>query len=462
MGGRPDVVSDFVVVGAGLAGLETALALSAAGANVSVFEARDRVGGRVVSAPRPSDETPALVLDMGAQWVGPGQTRMLGLIAELDLHLITERRPGLALWALGGDLKKGGASLPPLHPLALSEVLTSAALATLMSKRIPPGAPWKAAKARQWDRVSTDDWIARHLRTRAGREFARASIRANTAAEPRETSVLGVLFDLRSVGLARDLRTAEAFRVREGIHEIARRLAERLSGKVHFGEPVRAITQDADGVTVETGTSAVRCRRVAVCVPPPLARQISYTPALPDSRARLLSGVEMGASVKFHAVYKRPFWRDRGLSGQALASSGTIGLTYDNSPDDESGRGVLVGFAVADAARYLGNLDPVGQEKEIVESLGRLFGPDGAAPDGIVIKDWRGEQWSKGCYAAHFPVGGWTSYGSAFREPCGRIHWAGTETASEWHGYMEGAVRSGDRAAREMLRTDASTQGSSQ
>jgi monoamine oxidase len=462
MGDKSDIVSDFVVVGAGLAGLKTALALCAAGADVTVFEARDRVGGRVVSAARPSDEMPALVLDLGAQWVGPGQTRMLGLIAELDLHLVAEGSPGLALWDLGGDLKTGGASLPPLPPLALAEVRMSAALVTLMSKRIPPVAPWKAKKARQWDHVSADDWIIRHLRTRAGRELARAYIRADTAAEPREISVLGLLFDLRSIGRARDLGTAEAFRVREGTHEIARRLAERLAGKIHYGEPVRAITQDPNGVTVETDASVVRCRQAAVCVPPPLARQITYTPALLDSRARLLAGVEMGATVKFHAVYRRPFWRDHGLSGQAMVSPGTIGLTYDNSPDDGSGRGVLVGFAVADAARDLSKLDPAAREKGILESLGRLFGPDGAAPDTIVIQDWSAEQWTGGCYAAHFPVGGWTSYGTAFREPFGRIHWAGTETATEWHGYMEGAVRSGERAAREMLQADAATGGNSQ
>jgi monoamine oxidase len=145
-----------------------------------------------------------------------------------------------------------------------------------------------------------------------------------------------------------------------------------------------------------------------------------------------------------------------------MVSPGTIGLTYDNSPDDGSGRGVLVGFAVADAARDTRQARSRRPgRRELLESLGRLFGPDGAAPDAIVIQDWSAEEWTGGCYAAHFPVGGWTSYGSAFREPFGRIHWAGTETATEWHGYMEGAVRSGERAAREMLHADAAVAGGS-
>lgn len=454
MDGRPSRESDFAVVGAGLAGLRTALGLSAAGASVTVFEARDRVGGRVVSAPQPANRTP-LVLDLGAQWVGPGQTEVLRLVRELNLHLVATGAPGRALWGVGGDLKQGRASLPPLSSLALAELLISGALLTLMSKRIPPEAPWQASKARQWDRISVEDWINRHLRTSVGRDVARIYVSGNIAIEPSETSMLGILFDLRSIGPARNLALAEAFRLCEGAHEIARRLGERLGGRIRFGEPVRTIAQDAGGVTVESDASALRCRRVAVCVPPPLARQITYTPSLPDRRARLLAGLEMASSVKFHAAYQRPFWRARGLSGQAMVSTGTVGLTYDNSPDDGTGRGVLVGLAVADAARRLGKLNPADQEKEILASLGQTFGPDGAAPDELVIKDWGAEKWTGGCYAAHFPVGGWTSYGSAFREPCGRVHWAGTETSSEWHGYMEGALRSGDRAVDEMLHADA-------
>jgi monoamine oxidase len=458
MGGKPESRSDFAVVGAGLAGLVTALGLSAAGADVTVFEARERAGGRVVSAPRRPADTPPLVLDLGAQWVGPAQTRVLGLIEELGLHLVPSGAPGQALWDLGGELKRG-AALPPLPPLALTEVLAGAALLTLMSKSVAPEAPWRTPRARQWDRVSAGDWIRRHLRTPAGRELARATIRASLSVEPRETSLLSVLFDLRAIGPVRNLAAAEAYRVREGTQEIAARLAERLGGKIRFGEPVRAIAQDAGGVTVETDTAALRCRRAAVCVPPPTARQISYTPALPDARTRLLADADMGATVKFHAVYPRPFWRDSGLSGQSIASAGTIGLTYDNSPDDGTGRGVLVGFAVGDAARALGQLGSAGQERELLSSLGRLFGPGGAVPEEIAIKDWGAEQWTGGCYAGHFPVGGWTSYGRAVREPCGRIHWAGTETSSEWHGYMEGALRSGDRAAAELLRADAAPAG---
>lgn len=458
MSAKPESEADFAVVGAGLAGIRTAVSLAATGAAVTVFEARERVGGRVVSAPDLPGSAP-LVLDLGAQWVGPGQTEVLRHIKELGLHVVPTRAPGQAIWGLNGRLEQGRASIPPLPPRALAEVLVSGARMALMARRVAPDAPWQAARARQWDRLTAEDWIRRHLRTPAGRDLARMYITGNAAIEPSETSVLGLLFDLRSIGPVRHLVTAEAFRLREGAHELARRLAERLGDRIRFADPVRAITQDADGVTVESDSCVLRCRRVAVCVPPPLANRIDYTPALPERRARLLASLPMGASVKLHAVYQRPFWRARGLSGQAWTTTDTVSLTYDNSPDDGTGRGVLVGLVVADKARRLGALGPSGQEREILASLGRLFGPDAAAPDALVVRDWGAEEWTGGCYAAHFPPNVLTSYGSAFRAPCGHIHWAGTETSSQWHGYMEGALRSGNRAASEMLEADSGQGG---
>lgn len=455
MAAKLDTRADFAVVGAGLAGLRCGAALAAAGASVTVFEARDRVGGRVLSRNGSQPAGPPLVFDLGAQWVGPGQTEILRLIDELGLHVVPTNVAGRAVWGLGGgEVKETGGTYPPLPPHALAEVIFSARRVVRMSNRVELEAPWCSAKSQQWDGLSVEDWIRRHLHTASGREFARAYVRGSGAIEPRETSVLNMLFALRSVGPARNLGTAEALRIREGSHEIACRLAQRIGDRIRFGDPVRAIDQDPGGVTVESDTCVLRCRRVVVCVPPPLADAISYTPALPEARARLLASLPMGASVKFHAVYGRPFWRTRGLSGAAMSTTGAVGLTYDNSPDDGTGRGVLVGLAVGDDARRLGAMDTSDQQHQILEALRHLFGPDAAAPDELLIQDWNAEPWTQGCFAAHFPVGIWTSYGSAFRAPCDRIHWAGTETSSQWHGYMEGALRSGSRAAEEMLRAD--------
>jgi monoamine oxidase len=162
----------------------------------------------------------------------------------------------------------------------------------------------------------------------------------------------------------------------------------------------------------------------------------------------------MGSSIKFHAVYARPFWRADGSNGQALSAAHAVCLTYDNSPAGSGGRGVLVGLVVADQAQRLSELGQPRQHERILSDLCELFGPQAMEPEALVIHDWNREQWTRGCYAANFPAGVWTTSGSAFREPAGRIHWAGTETATAWHGYMEGALRSGRRVAAEMLGTE--------
>lgn len=451
--------ADFAVVGAGLAGLRAAAEFTDAGASVAVFEARDRVGGRVLTAAQPDGVPPGppLVLDVGAQWVGPGQNEMLAQVQELRLHVKLSEVPGHTIWVVDDQVIQGKAAFPPLSPQALADLLMNTIRLGLMSRQIPADTPWRARHARQWDHLTAQEWMDRHLRTPAVRTFAEVTIRGNGTVEPDEMSMLNLLFGYRSTGSYRNAARAEMFQLREGAHELAVRLAERVRHKIHFTDPVCAISQDADGATVESERSTTRCRRVVVCVPPALAAKITYSPELPAERAKLMTSMPMGATVKFHAVYRQPFWRSAGLSGQALSPSGTVCITYDNSPDDGSGRGVLVGLVVADDARRLARLPPAQQEQEILASLGRLLGSDASEPDAIVVQDWCSETWSEGCYSANFPPGVWTRYGSAYRAACGRIHWAGTETSPRWHGYMEGALLSGKRAATEALLADATS-----
>jgi monoamine oxidase len=157
-----------------------------------------------------------------------------------------------------------------------------------------------------------------------------------------------------------------------------------------------------------------------------------------------------GSVVKCMAVYDEPFWREAGLSGQAMSERGPVKLTFDNSAPD--GRpGVLLGFLEAREARRLGAADGRERRRAVLECFGRYFGPRAVEPERFIERSWADEEWSRGCYGGYFGPGGWTEHGPSLREAIGRIHWAGTETAMEWMGYMDGAVRSGERAAREVL-----------
>jgi monoamine oxidase len=158
----------------------------------------------------------------------------------------------------------------------------------------------------------------------------------------------------------------------------------------------------------------------------------------------------MGAVIKCFAVYDEPFWRSAGLSGSAVSSQGPLTLTVDNSPP--AGRpGILVGFLEGRAARELGRVGEARRREAVLANLARMFGPRAARPELYLDKNWADEEWSRGCYEGYTPPGVLTAFGPALREPIGPLHWAGTETATRWNGYIDGALQSGERAAREAL-----------
>jgi monoamine oxidase len=158
----------------------------------------------------------------------------------------------------------------------------------------------------------------------------------------------------------------------------------------------------------------------------------------------------MATTIKAHCVYDHPFWREDGLSGQVTSSGEMVQFTFDNSP--ESGTpGVLVAFIEGDAGRQWGRATAADRRQAVLACLAKYFGPRAAEPREYLERAWQDEEYTRGCYGGLMPPGAWTSYGAALREPIGRIHWAGTETAAVWSGYIDGAVRSGERAALEVL-----------
>src|SRR5215218_8174569 len=227
--------------------------------------------------------------------------------------------------------------------------------------------------------------------------------------------------------------------------------ARRPAGRRRAGNsPVTAVRQDDGGVEVTHDGGVVKAGRAIVALPPTLAGRIRYSPALPPLRDQLTQQVPMGYVIKLQIAFPEPFWRTDGLSGSVFSLDDEVSVIFDNSPPDLS-CGVLLGFLEGDHARRAGKLPPEERKEMVLSVFARFFGPRAAKPDEYVERDWAAEEWSRGCYGGRFGTGVWTGYGEALREPVGRIHWAGSETAEVWNGYMDGAVRSGERAAREML-----------
>jgi monoamine oxidase len=440
---------DFVVAGAGLAGLRAASDLMAQGASVAVFEARERVGGRTLTVSHPAPGAGPLALDLGGQWVGPAQAEVLALAAELGLAVVPTPMEGDTTWFYQDQLHRGG-DLPPANPAVIEDLIRHEQSLWSMVRTLPDGAPYQAPSAPAWDAVSIADWLGTALRTEAGAELAEALLVSNLAVSPREASLLGLLADLRSAGNREAVESADALRIAGGAQQLSAGLARPLRERICLGDPVQEILQEAGGITVISAGRRVSARAVAVCLPPVLAGELRYDPPLPAPSAQLLAALPMASSVKFHAIYDAPFWRDDGLSGTAISAGHPVSFSYDNSPP-AGGPGVLTGIVGADQARRLHRLDEPGREREILASLGALFGDRAAGPASIVVRDWADEPWSRGCYAAYFAPGVWTGPGRAVRQPCGRIHFGSADTARQWTGYMEGALREGRRVAAEML-----------
>ncbi|MBK5110073.1 MAG: flavin monoamine oxidase family protein [Thermoleophilia bacterium] len=449
------IETEVAVVGAGLAGLSAARSLAAAGTDAVVLEARDRVGGRTVNEAIGD----GVVVELGGQWVGPGQDRILELIGDLGLETFPTYGTGRSLFERKGKIRSYSGTIPRVNPVALAEVGRALAKINRMASRVDPEAPWKQDELAAWDRISFDTWVRRNLRTGTARDMMRLAIEAVWAAEPEDVSLLHVLFYIRSAGSIELLLDSEGgsqeARVVGGTQLISLRMAASLGGSVRLNTAVRRISHGPEGVTVaaedlERGAAVeLSARKVIVALPPALAGRLDYDPPLPAVRDGLTQRMIQGSVVKTMAIYPEPFWREDGLCGQAASADGPVSVVFDNSPPGGT-PGVLLAFLEGAAARRAADLPQDQRRRIVIECLTRLFGHRAADPEGYVDKAWAADEWSRGCYGGFMPTGAWFSHGSALRQPVGSIHWAGAETSSRWAGYMEGAIRSGRRAATEV------------
>ena len=445
--------ADVVVVGAGLAGLVAARELRRAGKSVIVLEARNRVGGRCYSrslGPGASD-----VANLGATFVGPTQRRIIDLAKELGIGVFPTYNTGKNVLFFNGNRDTYEGAIPPVSPAALVEAQLAITQLNEMSKTVPLDAPWKAPRAAEWDGQTFETWKLANTATSDGRKLLDLGIEAVFSVEPRDVSLLFILFYIHSAGSLDELINtaggAQESRIEGGAQLIAQELVRRLGRKrVVLKAPVRRIRSKGRHVDVISDRGTFRAKQVVVAVPPALAGRIRYSPALPALRDQLTQRVPLGSVTKTFAVYDTAFWRDDGLTGQATSDTGPVKVTFDGSP--KSGRpGVLLGFVDGDDARVLNAKSHRERAQLEMESYVRYFGPKARDARAVFDYPWDNDPVFRGAPIGFMPPGVLLSFGEAVRAPAGRIHWAGTETATIWNGYMDGAVQSGQRVAREVL-----------
>jgi monoamine oxidase len=442
---------DVCVLGAGYAGLTAARRLTQHGQSVVVLEARDRVGGRIWTTPL-ADGTP---VDRGGAWLAPYHDRIYALAAEVGVRSYKTWMKGAHLLVDGDRIRRYTGLIPKISPLAVLTIARAQWKLDRIAKQVPLDAPWTAPNASALDAESVESYIARSGITKGiGRDLFEMAVRGLMTGDLNDVSFLHLLFLAHAHGSINNLFSIEKggqdSLVDGGAGSIARRVADELGDAVRLNSPVRTVTQRDDHVLVEAGELTVSARHVVSTIPPELALEVAFEPALPDDRVALYRGSIAGPESKTLVVYEEPFWRAAGFSGQTSEPGSASETTIDSSPAAGT-PGVIASFTFGPVAARVQKLDPVERRKAVLNALAARLGRRALEPVAFVETAWAEEQWTRGCSMAHLRPGILTRFGHLIREPFGRVHWAGTETSTISHGAIDGAVRSGERAATEIL-----------
>jgi monoamine oxidase len=448
---------DVVVVGAGLAGLSAARELVKVGKSVVVLEARDRVGGRTLNHALGGGK----VVEIGGEFVGPTQDYAIALADELGV----QRYPAYqnlksAYINAQGQVSYYTGDLPPAGITGTVDLIQLVTELDNLASQVPVDKPWTWSSAAQYDRQSADSWIrANTVDPDTAIQLVELFLDSAIGGIAAEVSMLYLLAQIAGMGDAHNVGTiergisgqggAQDSRLIGGSQELSIRAAAQLGKRVVLSSPARRIEQAGSGVTVVADEGVWKARQAIVAVPPQLAAEIGWTPLLPPIQDAMRRRMTLGTLMKIHAVYPEPFWRQDPGVWMALKIGGVVPEMFDNTPP-EGTPGVLMGFHGGHSWRQYAN-DPIGRRNGALQDFAQAFGPRALNPIDYFEQDWTAEPWSRGCPVSVVAPGVVTEFLPNLIAPFGRVHWAGTETATYWNGYMDGAISSGQRAATEAI-----------
>lgn len=435
---------DVVIVGAGLAGLTAADQLTQQGHDVLVLEGRDRVGGRILTT-----EIAGVPVDAGATWVAPDHTAMHELIERLGASTVPQFHDGKGVLSYGGRQRvESATSFAPWVTLDIGRIM--AALQKIVDT-LPVSNTWRHPRAMRYDAMSLGEWLTSQHALKDTRKFIGMISMVHFGAPAGDVSLFNALRYIKTLGGLEHMLAVEGGdqqdRIQGTVHSLVVRYAETLGERVIVNTPVQRITTDADGVTVHADGTTVHAKAVIVTTAPAHRSAITFDPPLPDQYQGLSRSWRLGALSKAFVAYDRPFWRDRGLSGEGVSDNNTVFLTFDVSPDP-AGPGILMVFC---DARGFDAYDRADRSQRVITHLVHLYGPEARSYIDYEDFAWGNDTFAPGGPNPAVAPKAWTTFGRFLRKSVGRVYWAGTETADETSGTMNGAILSGRRAATEVL-----------
>jgi monoamine oxidase len=428
-----------VVIGAGFAGLTAAYELSHAGADVTVIEARNRVGGRVISF---KDLVPGAAMEGGAELVGTNHPIWLDYARRFKLKFvdITEEDAEAPIVLNGRRLK-------PAESEKLWEEM-SAALSVLNADaaRVPDAfAPWSAPDAVTWDKRSLGDWIVAQQLSDLCRSGIDAQMVADNGVATAWQSYLGNLAMVKGGGVEKFWTETEVYRTLNGNQQIATAIATELGARLHLRQPVTAVTVSDRGVTVTTGGAKYEADYAVLAVPPLTWNRIAFTP-----RLHLTAAPQMGSNVKFLMKTKDFYWRASHLGPDSLGD-GPVHLTWHTTQHQKVAGAGVVAFSGGPASDLCRSWTAAERTPNYLAALSKVYPGIRASFERGRFMDWPSDIWVKGSYS--FPAPGEvTTLGPQLQQPlANRVFLAGEHTCYAFVGYMEGALQSGARAAKRIM-----------
>ena len=441
---------DVAIVGAGLSGLTAARMLSNAGKNVIVLEAQDRVGGRTWSN---SLDNRAFI-DIGAQWIGNNHTSMYKLAEEAGIKTFPTYNNGINIWMENGKIKTYRGETPPIGLFALLSANTNINRFDKIAAGIDPTQPWMVENAKVMDNMSLGSWVDQEVKNAKARKLIKRIAEGELCTSTYDVSLLQALSSAKATGSLKQAESVENGALRDriegGAQGISEYLYNQIKSAVKLNCPVTLIEQTDDGMKLGNLSYSLMAQKVIITAPSPTVKNIRFTPELPTEKQMLINNMIMGKVVKCHAVYDTPFWREKGLSGTSFALDEVVDLSVDNSCPGSS-NGILASLIHAERAEHLLKLKPEDRKQEVLEAYAKRFGEQARKPIFYHDYSFTDNQWIGGAYTGFFKNGIFSTYGSYLNKPNGNIHWAGTETSTYFKGFMEGAVLSGERVAKEIL-----------